>query len=89
MYCTYVRHKRERSGRNRPRREAYVATELFSPEAWGRHSWPLSSRQFATNQLELTADAQVFHNCVPGKNYNPIIVKKLYSIMDLCPRRII
>ena len=37
--CTYVRHVSERSGRNRPRREAYVASELFSPEAWLQDSW--------------------------------------------------
>ena len=37
--CTYVRHVSERSGQNRPRREAYVASELFSPEAWRRDSW--------------------------------------------------
>ena len=34
--CTYVRHVSERSGRNRPRRKAYVASELFIPEAWRR-----------------------------------------------------
>ena len=37
---TYVRTAvSERSGRNRPRREAHVASELFSPEAWRRDSW--------------------------------------------------
>ena len=40
--CTYVRHVSERKGRrtsgNRPRREAYVASELFSPEAWRQDS---------------------------------------------------
>ena len=36
--CTYVLHASEHSGRNRPRREAYVASELFSPEAWRRDS---------------------------------------------------
>ena len=34
--CTYVRHVSEHGGRNRPRCEAYVASELFSPEAWRR-----------------------------------------------------
>ena len=41
--CTYVRHASERRGRrtsdNRPQREAYVASELFSPEAWRQDSW--------------------------------------------------
>ena len=50
--CKYVRHVSERRGRrtsgNRPRREAYVASELFSPEAWRQDSLVLSSRQFAT-----------------------------------------
>ena len=39
VVCTYVRHVSERSGRNRPRREAYVAPELYFPEAWRRDSW--------------------------------------------------
>ena len=33
---TYVRYVSERSGRNRQRREAYVAPELFSLEPWRR-----------------------------------------------------
>ena len=41
--CTYVRHVSERRGQrtssNRPRREAYVTSDLFSPEAWRQHSW--------------------------------------------------
>ena len=37
--CTYVRHLSKRSGRNRWRREANVASELFSPEAWRWDSW--------------------------------------------------
>ena len=36
---TYVRHVSERSGRNRPRREAYMASELFFPEAWRWDPW--------------------------------------------------
>ena len=56
--CTYVRHVSERRGRrtsgNRPRREAYVASELFSPEAWRQDSWhyQVASLQLTTIDLE-------------------------------------
>ena len=47
--CTYARHVSERSGRNRPRREAYMASKLFSPEACRRDSWHC---QVASLQLQ-------------------------------------
>ena len=47
--CTYARHVSERSERDLPRREAYVASELVFPEAWRRDSWHY---QLASLQLQ-------------------------------------
>ena len=47
--CTYARHVSERSGRNRSRSEAYVAPELFFPEAWRQDS---SHYQVVSFQLQ-------------------------------------
>ena len=52
---TYVRHVRERSGRNRPRREEYVASELFIPEAWRRDSW-----HYQVDSLQLQSQKKLY-----------------------------
>ena len=36
--CKHVRHVSERGGRNCPRREQYVVSELFFPVSWRRDS---------------------------------------------------
>ena len=58
--CTYVRYVSERSRRNRPRREAYAASELFFHEVWRRGSWPY---QVASLQLQsFKKTTQVFNH---------------------------
>ena len=67
--CTYVRYVSERRGPrtsgNRPRREAYMASELYFPEAWrGAWHYQVASLQLRSIMKELYSIMDLCPLCI-------------------------